>query len=160
MFTAIEKMKNIEANVEHLHALYQNLQYEFSLSDIKNLRRKENLSSNFWVIFRNNCIQFAEVLRVQSKKAPKPSLKQIPFTYNFRLSVFINIHFLLWIENGSQSNVSYKKWANDMIDLEIGALSSFFDGLITNDNKLNTITSHANTILIKMGIKNENPLNK
>jgi len=68
-----------------------------------------------------------------------PNADQIRDTYVFRFAVSVYLLCLRWISDGGPGAVRLEKLRNDMVDMNYVAYATFFDGLLTNDNKMNEI---------------------
>jgi len=148
---ALNRLSYIQRDMVRLIDFYSNLEQELDPQDIQKIRCQEACSFRFWSQFLSLCYTMTlNLIETGPPPNTKPLLKQIHFTYQFRYSVFLMSHFLIWLKNGSQKNLSIKKLSNDMIDLEIGAISSFFDGLISRDKRLNEITQISRWLLFQI----------
>ena len=76
-----------------------------------------------------------------SGKWPKPH--EWPYTFIYRSSLLHYLHFFRWIRDGSPKNLSAKKVRNDLIDLNFATYATFFDGLMTEDAKLEDLYADA-----------------
>ena len=47
-----------------------------------------------------------------------------------------------WIQNGRQKNIKSAKLRNDIVDLNFATFALYFDGILTNDQKLIDIYEH------------------
>ena len=65
-----------------------------------------------------------------------PSAGELKNTYIFRYTLACYILALDWFMLGGLNNVKYEKLRNDLIDMSYITFSTFFDGLLSLDNKL------------------------
>lgn len=56
-------------------------------------------------------------------------------SYLYRYSLAIVIHLLWWIKNGSQLQTRLGRASNDFIDLSFAVYDTYYDGLMTSDEK-------------------------
>jgi hypothetical protein len=59
--------------------------------------------------------------------------------------------FIRWIENGRQPDVRNDKIANDVIDANIAAYSTYFDGVLSGDGGVQSLAAEARYILTEIG---------
>lgn len=64
--------------------------------------------------------------------------------YLFRFALGIVILLLWWIRCGSQPIVRLDRMSNDLVDLSFAVYASYFDGLVTSDEKARWV--HANLV--------------
>ncbi len=68
-----------------------------------------------------------------------PQTPQVKNSYIFRFAISAYLLNLLWITNGGIDNVSQDKLRNDIVDMGYVTYGTFFDGLLTRDNKMKEI---------------------
>lgn len=68
-----------------------------------------------------------------------PQPPQIRNTYIFRFAISAYLLSLRWISDGGIENVSLDNLSNDFVDMNYVAYATFFDGLLTKDNKMQEI---------------------
>lgn len=73
----------------------------------------------------------------QHPMAPRlPSYAELPNTYIFRYSLCNYLLILDWITRGGFENAKPDRLANDSIDMTFVAYATYFDGLLTADQKM------------------------
>lgn len=70
--------------------------------------------------------------------------------FSFRYALCVVLFYLLWVKDG-QTHKSPTKRLNDIIDLQIATISTFFDGIATKDKKMFVIGHQASIILARWG---------
>jgi hypothetical protein len=83
-----------------------------------------------------------------------PDVQEIPQTiqvarntYIFRFAISAYLLNLRWISDGGVENVSLDRLRNDVVDMGYVTYATFFDGLLTNDNKMKEIYEETRFIL-------------
>lgn len=59
--------------------------------------------------------------------------------------------FIRWIEKGRQTDMSNERVANDVIDANIAAYSTYFDGILTSDMQLGRLAAEARYFIEQVG---------
>lgn len=65
-----------------------------------------------------------------------PQVHQVKNSYIFRFAISAYLLNLRWISDGGIENVSLDKLRNDVVDMGYVTYATFFDGLLTKDNKM------------------------
>ena len=68
-----------------------------------------------------------------------PDAKEAPDRFLFRIALCMLLLALRWISVGGASNVNARRLRNDMVDVNFAAFATYFDGLLTADDKLASI---------------------
>ncbi len=82
-----------------------------------------------------------------------PDIKELPPVYKvknsyiFRYALSAYILLLDWLTKGSIKNVPLNKLTSDAIDLHYVAYATYFDGLLSLDNKMKRIYDHTIVVL-------------
>jgi hypothetical protein len=74
-------------------------------------------------------------------------------SFCFRFALAGYILSLKWIIDGGIENIKIDKLENDVIDMSYVAYGTYYNGVLTNDNKIKEIYNIAREILNGMGIK-------
>ena len=67
--------------------------------------------------------------------------------FAFRYSLCILLYTLGWVRTGSQSSQSLEKRVNDVIDLQLATVGTFFNGVLSRDAKLQEVSLAARHLL-------------
>lgn len=71
-------------------------------------------------------------------------------TFPFRKALCCFVLTLLWLEVGGIGNVAMPKLKNDLVDANIAAFATYFDGVLSNDAKLRSVHDVAAHLLREM----------
>jgi uncharacterized protein (DUF2461 family) len=69
----------------------------------------------------------------------KPKLEELPNLFIFRTALCAYLLALEWIAVGGAKNVKIERLRNDVVDINFAAYGTYFDGLMTNDYKVQKI---------------------
>lgn len=72
-------------------------------------------------------------------------------TFAFRYALFVVMYFTRWMKNGQAQIENADKLVNQIMDLQIAALASFFDGLKTREKKLIDIFEEGRSFVSQIG---------
>lgn len=109
-------------------------------SDLKALRKDEELSEDFMDRITKNIIELTKLLL-----AKHPDVKTLPKfdllrnSYIFRFTVCAYFLSLRWIKDGGIDQLSPQKLRNDVVDMSYATYGTYFDGLLSMDKKMNEI---------------------
>jgi len=88
----------------------------------------------------------------QQKQGSQPmKVKDAMSMFGFRYSLCVLIHTLAWIGEGAGRGKKVEKRVNDAIDLQVAAVGTFFEGVLSGDKQVANISSAARSILRAWG---------
>ncbi|MBW4331722.1 hypothetical protein KY084_12660 [Stakelama sp. CBK3Z-3] len=88
----------------------------------------------------------------QQKQGSKPmKVKDAMSMFGFRYSLCVLIHTLAWIGEGAGRGKKVDKRVNDAIDLQVAAVGTFFEGVLSRDKQVANTPSAARSILRAWG---------
>lgn len=76
-----------------------------------------------------------------------PSVEQLHYSYMFRLALCAYLQTLQRIRDGGSNNASAEKIANDIIDATFAAQATYFQGILSKDEKVNALYRNAKHVL-------------
>ncbi len=76
-----------------------------------------------------------------------PQAHQLRNSYIFRYAISAYLLMLRWITDGGIESAPLSRLQNDCVDMKYVAYATFFDGLLTQDNKMEEIYEDASFIL-------------
>jgi hypothetical protein len=68
-----------------------------------------------------------------------PDAKEAPDRFIFRIALCMLLLAMRWISVGGPANVNAQRLRNDLVDINFAAFATYFDGLLTADEKLVSI---------------------
>ena len=90
-------------------------------------------------------------MKKQPHRIGRPKEGEFENTFLFRYSLCTHLVLLNWIRNGGQKQIKPEKIRNDLVDANFAAFATYFEGLLTNDKKLNDLYNEAWVMLRLMG---------
>jgi len=79
-----------------------------------------------------------------------PENSVVASSYPFRKALAGFALIVSWLERGGIGNAKTEKLRNDVIDTNVAAFATYFDGVLTNDSKLQQTHNHARYLLEHM----------
>jgi len=121
---------------------------EYSPAQLKALRRRERPTEAMREkTIRHVCMLAAEFFKGHLGSGEPPKLPEARDTFIFRYAICSYISILKRIEDGSAAKVKPEKLRNDVIDTNIVAFATYFDGLLTADQRAGEIYIGAKLLL-------------
>jgi hypothetical protein len=80
----------------------------------------------------------------------RPTYEELPNTFIFRASLCMFLLSLHWVAMGGFENASTTTMRNDMVDMNIVAYATYFDGLLSSDTKACRIHLDARLLLMAL----------
>ncbi len=88
------------------------------------------------------------MIRNQQRGGTEPIKVSVAMSmFAFRYSLCILLYTLGWVRTGSQSSPSLDKRVNDVIDLQLATVGTFFNGVLSRDAKLQEVSEAARHLL-------------
>lgn len=60
--------------------------------------------------------------------------------FAFRYSLCVVIYYLMWVQTGRQTGLNLERRVNDVVDLQVAALGTFFNGVVSQDRRLKFVS--------------------
>jgi hypothetical protein len=96
-------------------------------------------------------MMMAAMMLAEHPTAPSfPDAREVPDRFIFRIALCMLLLGLRWISVGGAANVSPERIRNDLVDINFAAFATYFDGLLTADDKLISIYLEAKIWLEKI----------
>lgn len=88
------------------------------------------------------------MIRNQQRGGTEPMKVSVAMSmFAFRYSLCILLYTLGWVRTGSQSSPSLDRRVNDVIDLQLASVGTFFNGVLSRDSKLQEVSQAARHLL-------------
>lgn len=140
----------IDHNSSHsLDKVIESMEYfrkEFINSEIKVFLEKERCNKEFLQKLSKHAFMLCANF-MNNDKRMETRYDRAKNTYYFRLSVASMILMMRWLLDGGYKDKRRELLNNDMMDTIYIANASFFDGLLTNDNKAKKMLDIISTLL-------------
>jgi len=112
----------------------------YSPSELKILRRREHHTPQMLEeLVHTILLLTADLFKGHPRVAKLPTGPEVRNTFIFRYALCTCVLILKWIEVGGARKASPEKLRNDIVDVNFATFSTYFDGLLTADNKASEI---------------------
>lgn len=109
----------------------------FTTDELRALRTRGKVPDCLDEKIMKNIMLVAGLLFKDQPRAGKlPPWNEAPNTFIFRLAICLYLWALNWISVGGAKGAKPTTIRNDMVDLNFAAYATFFDGLLTSNQKL------------------------
>ena len=141
-------------NSESIRSGIHKLAGTYRSEDINDLRTQRPISSEFSKRIVSDIISVTALFFKRVGLSAKiPSASDAIYSFPFRYALCSYLLSLKWIGDGGYQSVAPDKIRNDFADMTYAAYATFFDGIITNDKKLEVIYRQACWTLENVFIK-------
>lgn len=146
-------MKDFTGRAGKIFNLFRAAEARFDENDVVHLRKRQS----YPIELQKKLIAMAFAVRqllirndADAREFPTETQLAIN-TYLFRYCFFVALYFARWIKSNRTDLKNEQKIANQLMDMKIGAVASFFDGLLTNDAVLSETYEEAVFVSGSMG---------
>lgn len=151
---AVNVIAELGKQMEGLEEALVDITKEFKQPQIKELRTGEKVSEQTReILFR---LLKETTARFFIDNQPRPGRKGIMLTeargmFALRYSLCMMIYYILWVQNGRQTGRAEHLRINDVIDMQLAALSTYFNGVLSSDGLVWDTSRAARAILRRYG---------
>lgn len=140
--------------MESLEEALVDMTKEFKPNQIKELRTGEQVSEEtrqtlFRLLRETTARFFVENQAQPGRKGIK--LVQARGMFGFRYSLCMMIYYILWVQTGRQTGRAEHLRVNDVIDMQLAALTTYFNGLLSADALVTDTSRIVRSILRRYG---------
>jgi hypothetical protein len=120
----------------------------YSPAELKILRRRENYTPQMLEKLVHNVLLLTAHLFEDHPRVTKlPKGPEVRNAFIFRYALCSYVLILKWIEVGGAGKAKPETIRNDIVDVNFATFSTYFDGLLTGDNKAREIYADAEFLL-------------
>jgi hypothetical protein len=94
---------------------------------------------------------FERLLRIHRPRGATLRARKDMFLYRYALAT--TLYLLRWIRSGSPTKRSHSKVRNDFIDLNFATVATYFNGLMTDDQRARNVHLELRVVLEKLGAR-------
>jgi hypothetical protein len=145
---ANEQLGILLGHAEHMAYAYTEIAKVFTQDELKVIRTSDAYTPS---IARKLTYFIAELAIPLIQEHPRGRRKlrkeELPNLLAFRLTICNTVLMLQWLSVGGAQNTAPEKLRNDMVDCHISAYATYFDGVLTKDQKQGKIFNRARYIL-------------
>ena len=141
---ATEHMKRMLSDVADMPGALRDAAGTFTDTEVKIIRKGSCFTDEITKTFVENILLLAVIFFKDHPRVTNlPSEEELPNTFIFRSALCAQILILNWISVGSPHRVKPEKMRNEIVDINFATYASFFDGILTEDKKLESIYREA-----------------
>jgi hypothetical protein len=145
---ASQEIQRLQADASKATQGIATIASTFDPSHLKALRRHDPFPVGMAErIVRDILHLSALLIRNHPETRLVPTARQLRNTYIFRYSLCSYLLALDWLERGGLNNIRTDRLSNDLTDMTYAAYATFFDGILSNDDKLNRVYEMATIFL-------------
>lgn len=148
------QMETVLQDVAMIPHDLRGMQSLFTKDEIQRFKMGDPYTPNMLDIMFWAAARIARYLIAQHPHKPRgPSRRSLVNTFIYRYALANVLYFADWVREGSQLSKRADRLRNDMVDLNFATYATFFNGLMTQDTKLDTIHYELRLVLKKMGAR-------
>jgi hypothetical protein len=137
-------LKRLQAEAAQIAPAIRTIARELPSQTVKRLRRREEPTHDDIDIFIPAMLMLArDFLSGHPDIDHLPEPEQLPHTFILRYAVAAYLLALEWIRRGGIEGASPEALGNDVADMNYVAMATYFDGILTHDQKLSSIYAEA-----------------
>ena len=131
--------------------LFRRAEGAFSAGDVRHLCRRESYPGALQEKLVHLAFAIREMLiRTERDRFPR-DLQLAINTYLFRYSLVVAVFFARWVKTGRSDISNPDRLINQILDMKIIAMATFFDGLLTRETKMGEMYDEATFVSAGLG---------
>lgn len=145
---ANEHMENILKDSKNIINSISEISKKYSKDELRIFRKREPYTIELARKIIKQIIIVSDLLHSNHpKNLVSPNDTDLSNSFIFRFSLCMYLLTLDWISNGGAVGVKPERMRNDLVDMNYVAYATFFDGIMTNDNKATKIYYESKYVL-------------
>ncbi len=137
---ATAHMARMRADAMSMPAVFDEIAKTYTEAELRVLRKRSGYTEPLVDKLVKNILGLAGLMFARHPRVNKlPDAKELPNAFIFRAALCAYLLALRWISVGGARNVKPEKMRNDLVDVNFAVFATYFDGLLTADNKLSEI---------------------
>lgn len=146
-----EYVAEVAETAPRIFNLFRQAELAFSAGDVSHLCRRESYPVTLQEKLVHLAFAIREMLiRAEPDRFPR-DLHLAINTYLFRYSLVVAIFFARWVKTGRSDISNPAKLVNQILDMKIIAMATFFDGLLTRETKMLEMYDEATLVSAGLG---------
>lgn len=147
---AATMMERLKAEVTEWEGGLVDATRDFTSDELANFRKGEQISDatrmKLFDLLRHTTADF--MIRNQAMGGASPMrLGTAATMFGFRYSLCTLIYYLQWVQIGRQRGMPVERRMNDVIDLQLAAVGTYFSGVLSGDKMLQRVSGTVRPIL-------------
>jgi len=127
---------------------------DFTTQELTQLRDREDIAEatqrKLIDLLKSTTAEF-----IRTNQEPRPGMRikvrDLLGTFAFRYSLCMVIYYLEWVRVGRTTGKKVKHRVNDVVDMQLAALGTYFQGVLSKDDDLQNSSLAARAILRRFG---------
>ncbi len=145
---ADEHFSQMLLEAEELRPILDVLGKEFSKEERAILRTQESYTSVMKEKLSRTVVEIAEhIIRDSPFVHRRPSFEELPNTYFFRVTLACYLMGITRAAHGDVTSIRPDKLRNDLVDMTLVSIGTYFDGVLSADERVNTMFDEVCIIL-------------
>jgi len=147
----VEYFDNLKNQLGTFRSVMDEAKRKYTVEELKHLRKQEPFPAIPLRVIAEEVFGGSAKLLISALGSNRlPSIENTPFSIQFRLALCHRLLVFKWIQKGGYENMTQEKYGNDFTDMSYAAYATFFDDLVTKDQKLMNIYLTAKRLLADM----------
>ena len=144
-------MDRMLADAVNIPSVFAKVAGIYTGTELKIFRTDAHFSDDvFYKFIWHVMVIAAFFFRDHPKVKRLPNFSELPNAFIFRSALCAHLLFIEWVSVGSPSKIKPERMRNDLVDINFAAYATYFDGLFTEDRKLNRLYKDATAVLERM----------
>ena len=145
---ATAHMDRMLADAQNAPSAFDEIAKTYTDNELRLLRNSSAFTEQMIdKLIRNVLLLAAYMFRDHPRTTKRPDVAELPNMFIFRSALCAYLLSLQWISVGGAKKVKPDRIRNDMVDVNFAAYATYFDGLLSADNKLMEIYLKAVSLL-------------
>jgi hypothetical protein len=129
-------LESLLQHAETMAGVLKDMQANFTTSEVRSIRGGGVCESSVLdKIIAQAMLLAAHMFKLHPQVRQRTSWEALPHRFIFRFALCTVLWFVDWIETGSPPDRRAERTRNDLVDLQIITYASYFDGLLSSDQK-------------------------
>ncbi|MDI1280057.1 hypothetical protein [Brevundimonas sp.] len=144
----------LTAEVEHMIAGLVDAAKDFRADEIVQLRTGRDVTDTtrgkLLELLKETVREFIVTNQQPDRRSPM-TFGEAAKMFAFRYSLCVTIYYVIWVQSGRQTAQSLERRVNDVVDLQVAAMGTFFSGVVSDDQRLQRVSISARQVLRNWG---------
>lgn len=151
---AEEHLSKIEIGVPDILAALPDMQTMFTDDEVRRLRTDSAFTAPMRAKILGGASQICDALfQAYPAKIRRPTVNSRVNTFFYRYSLATLLYFLRWVRTGSQQSKRHDRVRNDFIDLTFATFGTYFNGLMSGDERARETHLELRNVLTMLGAR-------
>lgn len=146
---ALQHLNRVLEDARPMGEIFGKIAKEFTKSERAIARDREPFTDRMIKKIARAVLELSvQLLRRHPSVRRLPSRTELPNTFIFRMSLCMYLLALRWAATGGAKDATPRTLRNDLVDMNIATYATFFDGLLSEDEKVIDVHQEARVLLV------------